>query len=186
MCVIGSLGYEGIIKYIQKVFNVVSDYYIFGLQFFFVVLGIVFESCLIIDDKLFFIVYFMSLMFLIKNKELVDGNLVFVLNEGCNEEDYFEVVLGNIVFIKCGVCFFGIKLEFVGKVGVIVVVVYNYEDVFVGGIFGILFKNYVVIFGLFGREVCFYVERFEMGKMIVVIVYIDVVVNQIVINNIIV
>ncbi|KAK0747217.1 hypothetical protein B0T21DRAFT_353897 [Apiosordaria backusii] len=183
--VIGSPGHEGTIKYIQKALNAVSDYYTFGLQPFSAVSGTVFESRLTIDDKLPFTAYPMSLTPPTKNREPVDGNLVLVSNEGCNEEDYPDTLSGNIAFIKRGICPFGTKSELAGKAGALAAVVYNYEDAPVGGTLGTPSDNHVATFGLSGREARPHVAKLEAGKTIPVTAYIDAVVNQIVTNNII-
>lgn len=183
--VIGSEGHLGTLKYIHDTLKSLGDYYTVSKQPFPAVSGAVFEYRLLLESDLPETAYPMSLTPPTKNKEPVNGELVLVDNEGCDESDYPSSVAGNIAFIKRGTCPFGTKSANAGKAGAIAAVVYNYEDAPVGGTLGVPSPNHVATFGLSGGEAAPYLAKLKGSEKVSATAYIDAEVNTIKTNNII-
>jgi len=120
-----------------------------------------------------------------KHKEPVHGDLVLVANEGCQESDFPDSVVGNIAFIKRGVCPFGTKSENAGRKGAVAAIVYNYETDPVSGTLGTPSPDHIATFGLSGEDAAPVLNKLEKGKHVDSIAYIDAEVNQILTVNII-
>lgn len=183
--VIGSEGHRGTLKYIHDTLQSLGDYYTVSKQPFPAVSGAVFEYRLLLESDLPETAYPMSLTPPTRNKEPVNGELVLVDNEGCDETDYPSSVAGNIAFIKRGTCPFGTKSANAGKAGAIAAVVYNYEDAPVGGTLGVPSPDHVATFGLSGGEAAPYLAKLKDSEKVSATAYIDAEVNTIKTNNII-
>ena len=183
--VIGSDGHLGTLKYIHDTLKSLGDYYTVSKQPFPAVSGAVFEYRLLLESDLPETAYPMSLTPPTKNKQPVEGELVLVGNEGCDESDYPSSVAGNIAFIKRGTCPFGTKSANAGKAGAIAAVVYNYEDAPVGGTLGVPSPDHVATFGLSGGEAAPYLAKLKDSEKVSATAYIDAEVNTIKTNNII-
>ncbi|KAK1965431.1 peptidase family M28 [Colletotrichum sublineola] len=182
--VIGSDGHLGTLDYIYFNLAKLSDYYKVWNQTFPAVSGNVFESRLVIGDKVPASAAPMALTPPTKNKEPVHGDLVYVKNDGCDASDYPSEVSGNIAFIRRGTCAFGAKSEQAGKAGAIAAVVYNYESETVHGTLGTPSPNHVATFGLGGDDAKPILEKLRKGDAVDAIAYIDAVVNTIQTTNI--
>lgn len=79
---------------------------------------------------------------------IVDGSQV------CNLLENVEVMEGKIVIIDWGGCEFGLKLLNVQEVGVIGVIICNFEDVFVGMVGGVVGGQVIILVVLFGNVDC--------------------------------
>lgn len=183
--VIGSKGHAGTLSYIYKTLLELGDYYDISNQSFPAVSGNVFESRLVLGDKVPKSAAPMGLTPPTKNKEPVHGDIVLVQNEGCEEDDYPEEVKGSIAFIKRGTCPFGTKSSNAGKAGAIAAVVYNYEKDGVQGTLGSPQPDHIATFGLSGEDAAPVLETLSKGKSIDAIAYIDAIVEQIQTTNII-
>ncbi|KAK1974609.1 peptidase family M28 [Colletotrichum cereale] len=182
--VIGSDGHTGTLEYIYFNLAKLSDYYKVWNQTFPAVSGNVFESRLVIGDKVPASAAPMALTPPTKNKEPVHGDLVYVENDGCDASDYPSEVSGNIAFIRRGTCAFGAKSEQAGKAGAVAAVVYNYESETVHGTLGAPSPNHVATFGLGGDDAKPILEKLHKGDAVDAIAYIDAVVNTIQTTNI--
>ncbi|CRK15460.1 hypothetical protein BN1723_010688 [Verticillium longisporum] len=146
--VIGSEGHLGTLDYIYSTISQLGDYYTLSNQSFPAVTGNVFESRLVLGNKVPESASPMSLTPATKNKEPVHGDLVLVQHEGCDESDYPEEVRGNIAFVLRGTCPFGTKSANAGKAGAVAAVIYNYEKETVHGTLGTPSPDHVATFGL--------------------------------------
>ncbi|KAK4450878.1 hypothetical protein QBC34DRAFT_401791 [Podospora aff. communis PSN243] len=183
--VIGSEGHLGTLKYIRKSLQKLSDYYTLSHQPFPAVSGNIFEWRLLLDLDLAESAFPMSLTPPTKNKQPVDGKLVLVDGDGCEEKNFPKEVAGNIAFIRRGTCPFGTKSEHAGKAGAIAAVVYNYEDQPVTGTLGYPSPHHVATFGLSGGEAAPYIKKLKSGEEIDATAYIDAIVETIMTDNII-
>jgi len=183
--VIGSEGHLGTLKYIREKLKELGDYYTLSHQPFPAVSGNIFESRLLIGLDLPETAWPMGLTPPTKNKQPVDGKLILVENDGCEEKDFPKGVAGNIAFIRRGTCPFGTKSENAGKAGAVAAVVYNYEDYPVTGTLGAPSPHHIATFGLSGAEAAPYIAKLKSGKEIDATAYIDSVVETIITDNII-
>ncbi|RNJ58841.1 hypothetical protein D7B24_003927 [Verticillium nonalfalfae] len=183
--VIGSEGHLGTLDYIYSTISQLGDYYTLSNQSFPAVTGNVFESRLVLGNKVPKSASPMSLTPATKNKEPVHGDLVLVQHEGCDESDYPEEVRGNIAFVLRGTCPFGTKSANAGKAGAVAAVIYNYEKETVHGTLGTPSPDHVATFGLGYDDAKPIIKKIKKGKTVDAIAYIDAVVDTIQTTNII-
>ncbi|KAM0323886.1 hypothetical protein ACHAQA_008467 [Verticillium albo-atrum] len=183
--VIGSEGHLGTLDYIYSTIAQLGDYYTLSNQSFPAVTGNVFESRLVLGNKVPKSASPMSLTPPTKNKEPVHGDLVLIEHEGCDESDYPAEVRGNIALILRGTCPFGTKSANAGKAGAVAAVVYNYESETVHGTLGTPTPDHVATFGLGYDDAKPIVKKLRKGKSVDAIAYIDAVVDTIQTTNII-
>lgn len=162
-----------------------GDYYDISNQSFPAVSGHVYESQLVLGDKVAKSAAPMGLTPPTKDKEPVHGNLVLVENSGCQSTDFPDSVKGQIAFIQRGLCPFGTKSENAGRKGAIAAVVYNTEKDGVQGTLGTPSKYHVATFGLSGEEAEPIIAKLEKKETVSSIAYIDSEVNTIHTTNII-
>ncbi|KAK0639781.1 aminopeptidase Y precursor [Cercophora newfieldiana] len=183
--VIGSEGHVGTLEYIRESLRALGDYYTLSHQPFPAVSGNIFEWRLLLGLDLAESAWPMGLTPPTKDKQPVEGKLIAVKGEGCNEEDFPKELEGNIAFVRRGTCPFGTKSEHAGKAGAIAAVVYNYEDSPVSGTLGAPSPDHVATFGLSGAEAAPYLAKLKAGEEITATAYIDAVVDTIMTDNII-
>lgn len=183
--VIGSAGHIGTLSYIYETILQLGDYYTISNQTFPAVSGNVYESHLVIGDRVPKSARPMGLTPPTKDKEPVHGDLVKVDNEGCQASDFPDSVKGNIAFIKRGTCPFGTKSEHAGRKGAVAAVVYNYEQDAVSGTLGSPSPDHVATFGLSGEDAHSVLKKLDNGLRVDSIAYMDAEVSEILTNNII-
>lgn len=183
--VIGSAGHQGTLAYIESELALLGDYYNVSSQEFPAVTGNVFESRLVIGDKVPKTAAPMGLTPATKDNEPVYGDVILVDNVGCKAEDYPKETKGNIALVKRGECSFGAKSELAGKAGAVAAVIYNTEAEVVHGTLGTPSPDHVATFGLGGEYGEKYAEELKKGKKLDAIAYIDAEVKTILTSNII-
>ena len=176
------VGHAGTLDYILSELD--SDYYDIWKQTFPAVSGDVFESRLVIGDKLPNSTTTMGLTPPTKNGEPVFGNLVLAHHDGCRLTDYPHETLDSIAFVRRGTCSFGQKSELAGMAGAKAIVVYNTDAEALHGTLGTPSPYHVASFGLSGREGEPIAKRLAEGESIDAIAYMDAVVKTIETQNI--
>lgn len=179
-----SAGHLGTIDYIYSTIAELGDYYALSNQSFPAVVGNVFESRLVLGDKVPKSAIPMSLTPPTKDKEPVSGPLALVSNFGCSESDYPSLT-GKVALISRGVCPFGTKSAFAGKAGAIAAVVYNNEKGSLGGTLGTPSPDHVATFSISDSDAAPYIEKLKNGEEVDAIAYIDAIVESIETTNVI-
>ncbi|KAJ9231111.1 hypothetical protein DTO169E5_8145 [Paecilomyces variotii] len=182
--VIGSKGHLGTIDYIYSTIAELGDYYTLSNQSFPAVVGNVFESRLILGDKVPESALAMSLTPPTKDKEPVSGPLGLVSDFGCNDSDYPDLS-GKIAFISRGECPFGTKSAFAGRAGAVAAVIYNNEKGSLGGTLGTPSPDHVATFSISDSDAAPYLKKLKNGEEVDATAYIDAIVESIETTNII-
>jgi aminopeptidase Y len=162
-----------------------GDYYTLTNQTFSAVTGDVFESRLVVDDKIPQTYTTFSLTPATRDRQPVTGLLGLALNDGCSPGDYQPAGISNkIVLIARGNCSFSTKSALAGKAGAIAAIVYGHDDERIYGTLGWPLKDHVATFGISGTEGLPLVAKVKAGEAIEVTAYIDAVVREIATHNI--
>lgn len=177
-------GHTGTLSYIYEEILKLGAYYTISNQSFPAVSGHIYESQLVLGDKVSKSAAPMGLTPPTKDKEPVHGHLALVENSGCQSTDFPESVKGNIALIKRGVCPFGTKSENAGRRGAIAAVVYNTESAGVQGTLGAPSPYHVATFGISGDEAEPIIARLREDESVSAIAYMDAEVNIINTSNI--
>ncbi len=94
-------GHLGTLDYIYQTLSQYSDFYELSNQTFSAVSGRVFESSLILDDKVSHSAQPMGLSPpTADNEPVLHAKLVLVANEGCKLADYPAAVDGNVALVR--------------------------------------------------------------------------------------
>lgn len=164
--------------YILSTISGLGDYYDLSTQTFNATVGNVFESQLVLGDKVSQSAAAMGLTPPTKDREAVFGPLVLVSNDGCDASDYPSNVTGSIAFIRRGTCAFGDKSELAGKAGAIAAVVYNSAAGSLSGTLGDPTSNHVATFGISKEEAAPYIKMLKAGEGVDCSAYIDSIVRK--------
>lgn len=124
----------------------------------------VYESRLVIGDKVAKTAHPMSRTPATKHKEPVFARIALAKNQGCNAEDYADGAKGSIVFIARGGCSFGSKSRAAGEAGAVTAIIYNDEEGTVNGSLGEVSDDNVPTFGLGGIEAKQFLEALKDAK----------------------
>ncbi|KAL1866662.1 hypothetical protein VTK73DRAFT_4565 [Phialemonium thermophilum] len=171
--VIGSEGHLGTLLYIHSALADLGDYYNLSSQSFPAVVGNVFESRLVIADRLAESAEPMSLTPPTEYREPVSGDVVLVENDGCDLTDYPAHVRGNIALVRRGTCSFGKKSGNAGKSGAVAAVIYNHESGTVHGTLGQPSPDHVATFGLSREEADGVIARLRRGESVDATAFVD-------------
>lgn len=171
--VIGSAGHAATLEYIYATIRKLGSYYNISEQTFPAYSGTVFESRLVLGDKVITNVSAMSLTPPTKDNEPVHGQVILVENSGCSASDYPKAVSGNIAFVKRGTCAFGAKSTLAGRAGATAAVIFNNENGTLHGTMGDPNPDQVATFGISAEEAEATLKKLKAGKDVDAIAYID-------------
>lgn len=184
--VIGSIGHNNTLNYIESTLNDLSDYYTYYKQPFTAVQGSVEEFKLSIGSDAVKALPF-SLTPPTKDREPETGKLVAVDGEGCLPSDYSNVKKGSIALIKRGTCPFSDKSELAGASGAIAAIIYNNEGTtdIISGTLGTPMEHHVATLGIGKSDGDAFIKRLEDGEEIESTIYVNSFVGEILTYNII-
>lgn len=183
--VIGSDGHLGTLSYIYSTIAKLGDYYTISNQSFPAVTGHVYESRLVLGDKVPESAEPMSLTPPTKGREPVHGDVVLVSHSGCEASDFPKDVKGAIAMVERGTCPFGTKSENAGRAGAIAVIIYNNEEGGVHGTLGQPSPYHVASFGISKAEAEPFLKKLKKGEALDAIAYMDAEVKTTITDNII-
>lgn len=171
--VIGSAGHAATLEYIYATIQKLGSYYNISEQTFPAYSGTVYESRLVLGDKVVQNASAMSLTPPTKDNEPVHGQVILVENTGCSASDYPETVRGNIAFVERGKCGFGDKSTLAGRAGATAAVIYNNENGPLHGTMGTPNADQIATFGISAEEAEASLKKLKAGKDLDAIAYID-------------
>jgi aminopeptidase Y len=151
------------LDYISNEITSLGDYYKLSNQTFSTSTGQVTASKLTIANTTLSNALAFSLTPPTPNKETVVGKVVLVANEGCNDVDYPEALLGHIALVQRGTCPFGTKSELAGKAGAVAAIIYNNQPGNVSGTLGTPSPDQVPTWGISQEEAALFVAQLKNG-----------------------
>lgn len=165
-------GHKGTIRYIVDTLKSLGGYYDVSLQPFDVVMGIVYESHLVLGDKVIGDALPLKNTPATASKEPVHSRLVLAAKSGCNASDY-DAAKNKIVLVKRGDCALGDKSELAGRAGAKALVIYNTKDEDFYGTVGEPKPDHVATFSIrssYGEPLA---KKLLNGEAVDAIAYID-------------